>query len=1005
MKQILVLSTIFLFLGNSYAQIRPENGLAESEAPAYVLKNATIYVSPTNFLEKATLVIKGDKILEVGSGFLMKTPKNAVEIDCEGKVILPSFIDLFSSVGMPEVERPKSETRSGAVHWNYSIHPEASASDAYSFEEKGIKELSEKGFGFAVTHTDDGVAQGTGALIALQNSPEARMYAPNVPSYFSFSPGQNPQDYPSSQMGCIALLRQAFYDAKWYIDNHDELNLSYEALNNQKSGPMIFKTKDDLELLRANKIGNEFDLNFMYLGSGEEYQSIQTIGDLNTTIILPLNYPEAYDVQNPYISRQIPLSDLKHWEMAPSNPRILLQNGIDICFTGYGSKSKDFWANIRKTLAHGVAKNDVLNGLTVNPAKILGVDNKMGTLEKGMLASFVIYDTDPFEASATILEYWSLGDREIKFTPTDLDVVAGDYIVSFESQSYPLTLTAQGSQLKGKLTYKVKIEDHEEKVDTTINVSASYSENNITLQFILHNENFNGNVSLRGKVNTKMGVFEGEGLLPNGNWVKWSAIRKKKTDQKDKKSEEFRLADTTNYTWFPNLAYGFHTIVESQPIVIKNATVWTNEEEGILENATVVVKDGKITFVGIGKAPSPKNAIEINAKGKHVTSGIIDEHSHIAISKGVNEGGQSITAEVSIGHVVNPQDVNIYRQLSGGVTAAQLLHGSANPIGGQSALIKLKWGSDAEGMLIDDAPGFIKFALGENVKRSNWGNSDRFPQTRMGVEQVYYNGFKRAKAYEAEWKKYNATKKGTEPRVDLELEALVEILNEKRFISCHSYVQSEINMLMHVADSMGFRVNTFTHILEGYKVADKMREHGVGGSTFSDWWAYKYEVNDAIPYNAVLMHNQGVVVAINSDDAEMGRRLNQEAAKAVKYGGMSEEDAWKMVTLNPAKLLHLDDKMGSLKVGKDADIVVWSDHPLSITAKVDQTIVDGDILFDTERDEALRKTNQAEKARIISKMLDDNNAGGAKRPFIKIKKGHFHCDTMGEEASQEQNHH
>jgi len=241
-------------------------------------------------------------------------------------------------------------------------------------------------------------------------------------------------------------------------------------------------------------------------------------------------------------------------------------------------------------------------------------------------------------------------------------------------------------------------------------------------------------------------------------------------------------------------------------------------------------------------------------------------------------------------------------------------------------------------------------------------------------------------------------------RRDLELDAMVEILNSKRFISCHSYIQSEINMLMHVADSMGFTVNTFTHILEGYKVADKMAEHGVGGSTFSDWWAYKYEVNDAIPYNAKLMQDQGVLVAINSDDAEMGRRLNQEAAKAVKYGGMSEEDAWKMVTLNPAKLLHLDDRMGSIKFGKDADLVLWTDHPLSINAKAKMTIVDGIIQYNMERDAELRERNQAEKARIVAKMLKANK-NGEKRAFNKKKKGHYHCDTLGEEASHEENGH
>ncbi|NBW60060.1 MAG: amidohydrolase, partial [Crocinitomicaceae bacterium] len=360
---------------------------------------------------------------------------------------------------------------------------------------------------------------------------------------------------------------------------------------------------------------------------------------------------------------------------------------------------------------------------------------------------------------------------------------------------------------------------------------------------------------------------------------------------------------------------------------------WTNEQEGILNNATIFIENGKIKRVEIDPKKSgelPKDMLIIDAKGKHLTSGIIDEHSHIAISRGVNEGGQAVSAEVSIGDVVNPDDINIYRQLSGGVTAAQLLHGSANPIGGQSALIKLKWGFSPDEMLIKNAPKFIKCALGENVKQANWGdfNTVRFPQSRMGVEQVFYDGFTRAKAYKKEWEDFqvNLGKKGAStifaPRKDLELEVLNEILDSKRFISCHSYVQSEINMLMHVADSMGFKINTFTHILEGYKVADKMKKHGAGGSTFSDWWAYKFEVNDAIPYNAKLMQDQGLVVAINSDDAEMGRRLNQEAAKSVKYGGMSEEEAWKMVTLNPAKLLHLDDRMGSVKIGKDADLVL-----------------------------------------------------------------------------------
>lgn len=1002
MKQLLIFLFLFGCIGLVSSQIRPENGLATSKAPSYALKNATIYMSPTEVYHHATLVVKNGRIVNIGVGPLVKVPKDAVEIDCSNKVILPAFIDLFATVGMPEIEQPKSKTRDGALHWNYSIHPEVNAAKDYTYDEKGIPDLVSKGFGFAVTHSDNGIAQGTGALIATYNAEEARMSAPQIPSYFSFSPGANPQEYPSSQMGSIALLRQSFYDAKWYTNNDSELNLSYEALIEQQKSPMIFKTRDDLELLRAAKIAKEFGFNFLYLGSGEEYQSIHSIKTEKPTVILPLNYPDAYDVKNPYVARQIPLSDLKHWEMAPSNPRILIENGISICFTGHDVKPEDFWNNLRKTLSHGVSEEELLKALTTRPAEILGMSNAFGTLEKGKWASFTIFDSNPLQGRAQILESWSMGNRNIEHIPNDITAIAGEYDISVDGVTYPIELNEQGGQLKGKLTYQVNVD--EEMKDTTTQLSVTYSENNVTFQYNIHNELLDGSVSMRGKYNERLHVFEGEAMLPDGRWVKWSAIRKKKADIKKKDSPSLELADTVNYTWFPNMAYGFDSLPEQQPVVIRNATLWTNEEDGVLENATLVVQNGKISYVGTGNGPRVNKALVIDAKGKHVTSGIIDEHSHIAISKGVNEGGQSISAEVSIGHVVNPQDINIYRQLAGGVTAAQLLHGSANPIGGQSALIKLKWGADAEEMLIDEAPGFIKFALGENVKRSNWGSSDRFPQTRMGVEQVFYDGFQRAKAYENEWKTYKKDGKA-EPRVDLELEAIVEILNEERFISCHSYVQSEINMLMHVTDSMGFRVNTFTHILEGYKVADKMVEHGAGGSTFSDWWAYKFEVNDAIPYNAALMHEQGVTVAINSDDAEMGRRLNQEAAKGVKYGGMSEEDAWKMVTLNPAKLLHLDDHMGSLKVGKDADIVIWSAHPLSIQAKAEKTMIDGVILYDINRDEEMRLANQAEKARIISKMLADNHAGGKKRPFIKLKKGHYHCNTIGEEATLEENQH
>ena len=406
------------------------------------------------------------------------------------------------------------------------------------------------------------------------------------------------------------------------------------------------------------------------------------------------------------------------------------------------------------------------------------------------------------------------------------------------------------------------------------------------------------------------------------------------------------------------------------------------------------LKDGKILRIGKG-IPVPAGVETLDATGKHVTAGLIDEHSHIAVSGRVNEGTHAVTSEVRIGDVVDCADVNIYRQLAGGITCSQLLHGSANPIGGQSALIKMKWGELPEDMKVKDAPGFIKFALGENVKQSNWGDAYRlrFPQTRMGVEQCIRDAFLEAKDYRQAWREHETkgSKSGhISPRKNLQLEALLEILDEKRFITCHSYVQSEILMLMRLAEELGFRINTFTHILEGYKIAQEVKHHGANGSTFSDWWAYKYEVIDAIPYNAALLQQEGVNVCINSDDAEMGRRLNQEAAKACKYGGVSEEEALKMVTLNPAKALHIDHRTGSVEVGKDADIVVWSGHPLSIYSKVEQTFVEGKLYYDALQDQQLRETIKKERNRLIQKMIHDESKQKLKVPAAKAKQ-HYHC--------------
>ncbi|HQR37947.1 MAG TPA: amidohydrolase family protein [Blastocatellia bacterium] len=399
-------------------------------------------------------------------------------------------------------------------------------------------------------------------------------------------------------------------------------------------------------------------------------------------------------------------------------------------------------------------------------------------------------------------------------------------------------------------------------------------------------------------------------------------------------------------------------------ILIRNATVMTMTH-GTIENGSVLIRNGKIADVGKDVKASP-TATVVDGTGKFVTPGIIDCHSHIAIEGNVNEGSLSVTSMARIQDVIDPTDRSIFIGLSGGVTSANVLHGSANAIGGQNATIKLRWGKHADELLFVGAPPGIKFALGENPKRSNFQvQPQRYPRTRMGVEDTIRDAFLRARDYKAEWDRYNADFKAGKknlvaPRRDLELEPLVEVLEGKRLVHSHCYRADEILMLIRISKEFGFKIATFQHVLEGYKIAKELAAEGIGASTFADFWAYKVEAFDATPYNAAVLWKAGVVVSLNSDDGERQRRLNTDAARAVRYGGVPEEEALKMITINPAKQLGIDKWTGSLDVGKDADIVVWSANPLSTYAVCEKTYVDGVLLFD--RQQALKDADAAQRA-------------------------------------------
>jgi imidazolonepropionase-like amidohydrolase len=977
---------LFSFLSFSVLQAQDyfptDKGVKTSKNTTVAFTNATIYVTPDNIIKKGSLLIKEGKVVSVGKS--VRIPKGTKTIDLAGKTIYPSFVDIYSDFG---IAKPKRQTggfggtqyaaeREG-YYWNDHIRPETDPISSFKFNAKKAKDLLNAGFGVVNTHSQDGIIRGNGLLIALNpnTTNSYRILDDKSAQYLSFSKSnKSKQLYPGSLMGAMALLRQTYNDADWYAKgNMKNKDLALEALQRNKNLVQIFETANVLDALRADKVGDEFGIQYTIVGSGYEFERINDIKATNANFIIPINFKAAYDVSNPLLSQYISLGDMRRWNQEPSNLQMLSKNGISFALTTFKLKSiKSFHKNLQKAIAYGFDKDKALASLTTVPASILG-NNQIGNLNTGSYANFIITSGDVFDPKTTLHENWVQGDRNV-INAMDIKDITGNYNVSVNNKNYSLTITGKGAKQSGS----IKIGD--KKVPSKF----SYKDHWISITL---NEDGVFTRMLGKTINTS-NVMQGTAYDSAGNQTYWSASKtvKKEGKPKDKKKskDEAIVLQPVSY---PNIGFGNFTQPKQETILVKNATVWTSEDAGILKNTDVLIKDGKISK--IGENLKARGAKEIDGTGKHLTAGIVDEHSHIAASA-INEWAQNSSAEVTIEDVVDPNDINIYRNLSGGTTSAQILHGSANPIGGRSAIIKLKWGENAEAMIYDNTPKFIKFALGENVKQSRSRNGVRFPQTRMGVEQMFIDYFTRAREYEA------LKKSGKPYRKDAEMETLVEILNKERFVSCHSYVQSEINMLMKVAEKFDFNINTFTHILEGYKVADKMAAHGVGGSTFSDWWAYKYEVNDAIPYNAAIMHNAGVTVAINSDDREMSRRLNQEAAKTVKYGGVSELEAWKMVTINPAKLLHLDDRVGSIKVGKDADVVLWNDHPLSIYAKVEKTIIEGKVFFDIEEDQKKRVAIKAEKSKLINMMMKEKMGGGKTQVPKKREDRNFHCDTLEE---------
>jgi|TARA_B110000196_G_scaffold7553_1_gene6634 imidazolonepropionase-like amidohydrolase len=958
-KTILLLSILSIL----NAQVGPSKALHRNPPRAWALTNATIHAAPGKTIEDGTVVMRDGIITGVGAK--VKIPKQATIIDMDGKHIYAGFIESWL-----DVKTVKKDT-SLQANWNSNMRAYLKGADLFHPKEKSLKELHGLGFTTAHVTPKGGIFQGSSGLVQLGQIP--KVLSNNVAQVVEYAAGGwGAKEYPTSLLGAIAFIRQGFLDADWYSKSQGILakypdgnepiqaDRSLEELSIAKRNkqPFVFRTGNELYIDRSSNIADEFELNLWIMGNGYEYRRIEEMPA--SFMIVPLNFPAKPDVVDPQNALQYSTEQLKHWDMAPDNAAKLADAGFQFALTSAELKDKkDFRKNLSRAVNRGLNESAALAALTTNPAKEFGQAKRLGKVAPGFIANLVVTDGNYFDEKSKVQSVWIDGN-EYEVAPDPLVDAVGDWTLIEGSNSWTLSVKADGGSLNVD-EKKLKLANYKLDQDR---ISFSVNADTILQKDVTR---FKGTIS--------GGKATGYVFYPDGSSSDWTAVLDSIKTEKGKKSKKESASNLSLV--FPEGAYGLDEDVPSpKTILINDATIWTSGEKGVLKEYDILIQDGKVKKIAINISLPRGNALIIDGTGKHVTPGLIDAHSHMA-GESINEGFQNVTAEVRMRDVIEPNDVAMYRALAGGLTTINLLHGSANPIGGQNVVMKLRWGSFSDDLIFKPAPQGIKFALGENVKRVR--SYGRYPETRMGVEQVIRDAFMAARDYKKSWDIYNKDAKlkrsAIPPRRDLELDAMVEIMEGKRLVHSHSYRQDEILMLTRIAEDYGFTMATFQHVLEGYKVAERLAEHGAGASTFSDWWAYKYEVVDAIPYNGTLMTNAGVTVSFNSDSDELARRMNLEAAKAVKYGGLDEAEALKMVTINPAKQLKIDRYVGSLEVGKDADFTIWSGHPLSSYTICEQTWIEGKQYFSLEQDQYFRQRDAKLRNDLIQKILSSPDHG------------------------------
>jgi imidazolonepropionase-like amidohydrolase len=922
------------------------------DAP-FAIRGARLVTVSGVTVERGTIVVDDGLIAAIGPD--VEPPVGAWVIDGAGLVVYPGLIDGLAALplALPPAPSGNEAPVSSGPGDRPGTTPWLRAADI--FDPNGVVKWREAGFAAAAVAPRDGLVAGQAALVTLAGGKAgdahdrgAAVVRDRVALRLDTRAGGPAwRGFPNSLMGVQAYLRQLFLDARHFLAasrryEEDPLGLRRPAYDRalqplaemiEAGTPLLLPARSLPEIERAIELAAALGSRAIVHGGHEGYAAAGALQSAGAAVLISLDWPAA--ARDPDPEADETLRALRLRDRAPGTPEALRRAGVRFAFASEAIEDPgQALAAVEKAVAAGLPRDAAVRALTLDAAEILGVGDRLGSLEVGKIANLLVTEGELLVAG-TRLDRMVIDGRIF-----DLDREARE---AREGRSGEAATPAPSAEVVASVPAA--------PVESTPAVAE------------------------RTGLPTAEPSTEPSTAEP-------STAEPPTAEPPAIEATEVTAASTATVEGETGDAETPAAEGEERPAItlIRNATVLT-VTDGEIANGEVLIRDGKIAAVG-RDLRAPARARVIDAGGGYVMPGIVDCHSHIAIAGGVNESSVAVSSMAAIEQVLDPADPDIYRALAGGVTTANVLHGSANPIGGTNAVIKLRWGADAKGLLFAGAPPGIKIAMGENPKRSNAsapaGSERRYPATRMGVLDVIREAFTEARAYQAQWQRYELERKAAEkkkgsrppipPRRDLRLEPLVEVLEGKRLVHAHSYRADEILQLLRLAEELGFRIATLQHVLEGYRVADEIAAHGAGASTFSDRWAYKVEAWEAIPHNAALLTQRGVVASINSDSAEEMRHLNQEAAKAMKWGDLSENEALALVTLNPARQLGIADRVGSIEKGKDADLVIYDRHPLSVYAVVQQTLVDGAVVFDRALDLERRAAIDAEKKEIEERL-------------------------------------